>query len=91
MAEEKTPLKWKFEAGDSIRTSPAVSNGVVYFGSDDNYIYAVDSKTGEEKWKFKTGDDGSSPTVSDGVVYFGNIAKSISSNCQWVFCLWDYG
>ena len=72
MAEEKTPLKWKFKAGDSVYP-PAVSDGVVYFGSDDNHLYAVDTKTVEEKWKFEAGDwVQSSPAVAEGVVYFGS-------------------
>ncbi len=29
---------------------------MVYVGSQDGYLYAVDTKTGQEKWKFKTGD-----------------------------------
>jgi len=45
---------------------------VVYFGSNDNHLYAVDANTGEEKWKFETGDSVSSPAVLDGVVYFGS-------------------
>ncbi len=65
--------KWKFKTGDQVASSPAVSDGVVYFGSDDSYLYAVDIKTGQEKWKFKTGDEVfSSPAISDGVVYFGS-------------------
>ena len=73
MAEEKTPLKWKFETGGSVDSSPALSDGVVYFGSYDYHLYAVDAKTGKEKWKFKTGDGvSSSPAVVDGVVYFGS-------------------
>jgi len=44
MAEEKTPLKWKFETGYSISSSPAVVDGVVYFGSEDNHHYAVDAE-----------------------------------------------
>ena len=33
--------KWKFETGDVVESSPVVSDGVVYFGSTDNYLYAV--------------------------------------------------
>ena len=73
MAEEKTPLKWKFKTGGSIDSSPAVVDGVVYFGSADNYLYAVDSKSGKEKWKFKTGGKiYSSPVVSDSLIYFSS-------------------
>lgn len=73
-------LKWKFAAGDIVHSSPALANGVIYFGSWDTYLYAVDAATGQEKWKFKTGEDNenhnqtgiqSSPAVVDGVVYFG--------------------
>ncbi len=64
--------KWRFEAGSTIESSPAVVAGLVYFGSIDGYLYAVDSQTGQEKWKFKTIDSVvSSPGVAAGVVYIG--------------------
>ncbi|HXV98555.1 MAG TPA: PQQ-binding-like beta-propeller repeat protein [Anaerolineae bacterium] len=64
--------KWRFEAGSTIESSPAVAAGLVYFGSIDGYLYAVDSRTGQEKWKFKTIDSVvSSPGVAAGVVYIG--------------------
>jgi len=50
---------------------------VVYFGSNDWYLYAVDTKTGEEKWKFETGRAVSSPALSDGMVYFGSDDKHV--------------
>ena len=72
MTEEKTPLKWKF-TGNAIPSGPAVSEGMVYFGIDDGYLYAVDSKSGTVIWKFNTGGAIiSSPVVSGGVVYFGS-------------------
>ena len=33
--------KWKFKTGGEIESSPAISDGVVYFGSFDSYLYAV--------------------------------------------------
>jgi len=42
-ADEKTPLKWKFETGNPRCPSPVVSDGVVYFGSG-YHLYAVDIK-----------------------------------------------
>jgi eukaryotic-like serine/threonine-protein kinase len=66
-------LKWTFMTGAAIHSSPAVVNGVVYFGSRDNYIYALDAQTGQELWSFKTGSwVDSSPAVAGGRVYFGS-------------------
>ena len=45
MAEDKnTALKWKFKTGDGVEYTPAVSDGVVYFSSKDNHLYAVDNE-----------------------------------------------
>jgi outer membrane protein assembly factor BamB len=57
---------------DTYLSSPAVANGMVYFGSSDSHVYALDAATGVLRWKFKTGDVvHSSPAVVDGVVYIG--------------------
>jgi len=44
---------WVYEAGDSVTSSPAIANGMIYFGSYDDYVYALDAGTGEEKWKIR--------------------------------------
>ncbi len=49
-----------------------------HFGSLDSNLYAVDIKTGQEKWRFKTGDPVySSPAITDGVVYFGSLDSNL--------------
>jgi outer membrane protein assembly factor BamB len=46
---------------------------MVHIGSLGGYLYAVDIKTGQEKWKFKTEDMvTSSPAISGGMVCFGS-------------------
>ena len=73
-ANKNTQILWKFKTGDIVESSPAVADGMVYFGSFDGYLYAVDTKTGLAKWKFKCQSwVYSSPTVVDGVVYFGSL------------------
>ena len=65
--------EWQFKTWAFVYSSPAVADGVVYFGSHDGHLYAVDTQTGQAKWKFKTGGAVySSPAVADGVVYFGS-------------------
>ena len=54
-------------------SSPAVANGVVYVGSCDNNVYALNASTGAELWSYTTGTMGvSSPAVANGVVYVGS-------------------
>jgi outer membrane protein assembly factor BamB len=58
---------------DVFLSSPIVAQDAVYFGSGDGNLYAVDARTGELRWKFKTGDVvHSSPAYADGVVFFGS-------------------
>jgi outer membrane protein assembly factor BamB len=60
-------------SANSTEDCDAVAHGVVYVGSNDSHLYAVDAKTGREKWKFKTGGKVlSSPAVANGVVYVGS-------------------
>ena len=64
-------IKWAHKTNGPVRSSPAVTNDAVYFGSGDGYLYAVDLQSGEEKWRYKTGGAvHSSPAVVNGVVYF---------------------
>ncbi len=72
-------LKWKYQAGDAIQSSPAIGpNNTVYFGCNDGYLYAVnppnsDSKIGELAWKFNTNIAASQITSSPAVDSKGNI------------------
>jgi len=66
-------LAWTFKTGDAIVSSPVVADGVVYFGSSDQYLYAVDLATSKKKWAFKTDDlVDAPPLVYGGRVYFGS-------------------
>jgi glucose dehydrogenase len=66
-------LKWKFKSGGKIFSSPAISEGVAYIGSEDHNLYAIDIKTGKQVWKFTTGGAvSSSPAVHNGRVCVGS-------------------
>ena len=67
-------LDWSYATGNSVYSSPAVANGLVYVGSDDDKLYALDAVTGSLKWSYATGESigESSPAVANGVVYVGS-------------------
>ena len=61
---------WTFQAGNAVWSTPVISHGLIYFGSDDKSFYAVDLQTHQLAWKFDTGGViRSRPLVQDGVVY----------------------
>ena len=52
---------------------PAVVDGVLYFGSSDGNFYAIDAKSGNGRWLFRTGGAvTSSPAIADGIAYFAS-------------------
>ena len=57
-----------------ILGSPVVSNGVVFIGSMDSYVYAINATAGVQLWYYDTGSIASTPKVANGVVYISNEA-----------------
>jgi len=53
----------------SVVSSPVLSNKLL-FCCDYKYLYAIDPKAGQEKWKFELEGTCSSPAIADGVIYF---------------------
>jgi hypothetical protein len=71
---ESLALVWKFKTDEAVLSSPVIDGGVVYVGSDDGNVYAIDAKSGKKVWAFETGDGiEAPPTVVDGTVYVGSL------------------
>jgi len=63
----------KYETGDKVYSSPAVANNIIYVGSKDGHLYALDAGTGEVKWDYETRERIiSSPAVANEIVYVGS-------------------
>src|SRR5205807_92952 len=43
---------WFFPTGDAVTANPVVVAGTVYVGSWDGNFYALDARTGAERWRF---------------------------------------
>ncbi len=96
---------WTFETGGGIHSTPVIQDGIIYIGSSDNNLYAIDQETGKEKWAFKS--DGaiySDVNIQNNQIFFGTNKGSLyaleinSGEIKWKFCskgekkldLWDY-
>ena len=76
-------IRDRFKTGSYVWSSPAIGpDGTVYFGSDDNKVYALSGKTGDKLWEFETERDvTSSPAIGpDGTVYVG-------SDDHWLYAI----
>ena len=78
-------LRWESYTGGAVRFAPEFSNGMIYVGSSDGYVYSFDANSGKSIWKFRAAPAdrkisvhgrlisnwpvGSGVLVKDGVVY----------------------
>jgi outer membrane protein assembly factor BamB len=78
-------LKWKFETGDKITASPALSHDqtVVYIHSQDDSLYAINAETGARIWAYyiPVTINHASPSVGgDGTIYQGGTGAIFAIN-----------
>ncbi len=75
---------WRFKPKYDVGSTPVFLNGTLYFGNGElinfgskpvgekGVFYALNSKTGEEKWKFETnGGINLKPAIDGNIIYFG--------------------
>lgn len=71
-------IKWKFHTDGAVFSTPAISDGIVYFGSADHGVYAIEASNGEEKWHYRTGAAVfGGPAVAQGVVAIVSTDKNV--------------
>ena len=89
---------WRFplrgeEDARAIYGTPAIANGVVYFGGYDGMLYAL-SLNGSEVWDTIVGDSGpivGGPVVADGLVLVGSSDGNLyafeidTGSLEWIF------
>jgi outer membrane protein assembly factor BamB len=69
---DKLEIHWQFATKDMIEGAPAVHQGVVYVGSQDENLYALDLANGQKKWSYKAGPIKAPASYHDGAVYVGD-------------------
>jgi eukaryotic-like serine/threonine-protein kinase len=87
---QQPKVKWKFKTGGKVLSSPIVTNGKVYIGSNDKYIYCLDEKTGKDIWKYHVGRPvNEAGAVYDGKVFFATKAGLIALDANTGKKLWE--
>jgi eukaryotic-like serine/threonine-protein kinase len=67
---------WSYDAGETVESTPAIADGVVYIGGGDGELIALDLASGAVRWRYKTAENligESSPAVANGTVYVGDL------------------
>lgn len=64
---------WKFRTNGQVKSSPAISDGLVFVGSADANTYAISLEGGRQVWAYSTGGDiEATPCVVDSTVFVGS-------------------
>ena len=85
-------VKWSFPTGDRIVSSPVYADGLVFIGSDDGNVYAIDAASGQQRWMQTTGGPvAATPAVADGRAYVGSYdGKFYAFNAKTGALLWKF-
>jgi outer membrane protein assembly factor BamB/tRNA A-37 threonylcarbamoyl transferase component Bud32 len=92
VAEDAIQPRWTFTCADEIRGSAACDRGIVYVGSYDNHLYALNIETGKMLWKYQT-DGGivSRPAILNDSVFIGSedsrlhVVSRRTGSLQWTY------
>jgi eukaryotic-like serine/threonine-protein kinase len=81
-----------FKTGRKIESTPTVHEGVVYVGSFDKKLYALNASDGTKKWDFATqGVIYTTPVIDGATIYVGSFDRSlyaldaVSGQLKWSF------
>ena len=71
-------IRWRFKAKRGITSSPIYSEGVIFAGSVDSTLYALDARSGYVLWRFRMGRATiSTPCLVDNLIFIGSVDANI--------------
>jgi outer membrane protein assembly factor BamB len=72
MTVDKGKEVWRFKTSGPVAEKFGIRGDIVYAGSWDNNVYALDARTGVLKWRFTAGNVISSIVIWRDTVYVGS-------------------
>jgi len=84
--QEVVEIKWKYETGGAINSSPAIADdGTIYCSSADKYLYAL-NPDGSLKWNYRIYYPYPTPAIgSDGTIYWWFFAINPVGALKWKY------
>lgn len=71
-------LAWTFKARHGFAAPPLVADGVVYAGSLDGILYAIDLGSGAERWRYEAKEEiGSTPVLHQGLLVVSTLQDTV--------------
>ena len=87
-------MRWRFKTGAEVKSTPSISEGVVYITSWDGYLYAINVSTGRSIWTHRSGYKSmASPTIDADceIVYYGSHGGGVMAvNASTGKTVWEY-
>src|SRR4029077_7626656 len=94
LSQSNEAAVWRFESKIPL-SAPAVAGDTLYLESTEGILYALDAKSGREKWRYSAKDErwivGVSPAVAEGMIYFTALMRNPNAldmqtrHPKWVF------
>jgi len=76
---DQLELRWSYNTGAPIQSSPAIAAGKVFIGNDTGTLVALDLNTGKPVWTFQAGDSIEATPLLLNAVYVGSADGNLSA------------
>ena len=84
-------ILWKFNCGSSVPGGIGGENGLVYAGTINGMLFAIDALSGSQKWSFRTGGMMTAGAeIKDGNVYFTSFDQKLYCLNEKGEKMWDF-